>query len=301
MSSSVVFARSGQLDEVTALFVLGGSREQFLLDARTVTSVGAKRTTYEVNSPSVFREDKGNPPTWINKGDNYFSKREQFAFLIGQLGRTNDDLLRAVEARGEAVYGQLGIQKIADKRFVTEWCGISPSASAIKIVMRQLNVATKRTVLFATGVPPHQGGNTWMCAPQGMHWVTSPKNIIHPGVPQDIERASLDGQPKNYLFFLVTNAIPFISGHLARSGDEKYPRILRFGPDPDRELGADFANYFMSRATGTTRSNDLFTGTLLVQNRVTDDGKLVKVDAGGVFGISEGLVTLDDVDGDMFC
>ena len=301
MSSSLVFARSGALDEGTALHVLAGTREQFLLEGRTVNAVGNKRTTYEVNSPSVFREDKANGPRWINQLDGYHGKRDSFGFLMGQLGQTNAEIMRAMDRRDEGVFGQLAMVKIADKRFVTEWCGLSPKSSAIKIVMKQLNVATKRTVLFATGVPTHSGGNTWMCAPQGMDWVSSPKNIIHPGIPTDIEKASLDRAKSNYLFFLITNAIPFISGHLSRSSDEKFPRILRFGHDPQEKdvLGADFATYFASVAA-LPRSTDIFNGTLLIQNRVTNDGKIVKVATGGVFGISESLVTLDDVDGDMF-
>jgi len=287
------------LDEVTALFVLTGTREKFLLDERTVVAVGSKRTPYEVNSPSVFREDKSNRPAWINQGDNYHSKRASFAMLVSQLGKTNSELLAAIERRGDAAFGQLLMTKIADKRFVTEWCGISPRSQAIKVVLRKLGLATTRTILFATGIPPHLGGNTWMCAPQGFDWVTSPKNIIHPGTPTDIEKASYDRANKNYLFLLITNAIPFISGHLARASDEKFPRILRFGQEPNPSLGADFANYFMSIAS-MTRSTDLFNGTLLIQNRVTDDGKVVVVSSGGVFGISESLVTLDDVDGDMF-
>ena len=300
MSSSVIFARSGQLNEVTALFVLAGRREQYLLDDRTVVAVGSKRTSYEVDSPSVYRE-ADRPAQWVNQSDNWYSKRPNFAMLLGQLTHTNQSLMQAIEDRGEAAFGQLSMAKIADKRYVTEWCGLSPSTSAVKIIMRQLNVATKRTVLFATGVPQHQGGNTWMCGPTGFHWVTSPRNIIHPGIPTDIEKAALCPANENFLFFLITNAIPFISGHLARSTDEKFPRILRFAHQPlDSGLGADFANYFTSVAV-TSRGGDIFKGTMLIQNRVTEDGKVVRVSIGGVFGIENNLVTLDDVDGDMFC
>ena len=297
MDASMVFSRSGTLEDDTGLFVLEGANKDFLLSSATVGLMGRSPTGYEFQSTAVFQEDRvGGGPLFINKRQGYSKKKEHMSILLHNATKTADgseDLSRVAKL-SHGVYGQMSIKKLAEKKYVTDFFGISPAERAIKVVLRECGVATKRTVLFALGVPPGSGGKSWVVSPYGFSWVED-KNILVAGEMSDLD--VLDTKvlgTKIFPYFLVTNAVPFFSGHRKRAPDEPHPKILQFSPDAESSYSWNLAGETIK---SMLRSDDMGYGFSFLKSLLEATerhGEKSKVRVETCFGLSDQVVSLDD-------
>lgn len=301
MDNSLVIARSGIPDEGTGLFVLEGSRGQFMLDDKTVDIIGNSPSGHEFQSAVVHKQDDSNPPAWINKTTGYADLVKMSIRLHkatgGHLGWDN------LNQGAFGLYGQCHMHKVAARRYITEWAGLAPKTRAMRIILRQMNVATKRTILLALGVPPHRGGRTWAFCPTGFNWIDE-RNISLKGGANDL--ALIRNDPEN-LYLLATNAVAFISGHRGRARDEEHPRILRFNLSglPAAEYDAQirsFMNLMTTSGKGIDRGKAFLWGGTTIEGMVAQAIK-AGVGVAGVaaqFGLD--IVSIEgDIDEDMFC
>ena len=304
MNTSFVIGRTGSINDETGLFVLEGPREAFMLSSKTVSAVGGSRDKCEVNSGVPFKEDKSAAvrPAWINQLPTYSKSAEVFAIDVkdvledarASLGRPGGIELKDMDNAQEGIYTQLRMKKLRERRYVTEWAGLSPESRALKVIGKQHGMATKRIILFATGVPQRLGGRTWLVTNNGFTWWNGQsKVVLRGGDDNDLEQ-SVSGT--DFLFFAVTNAVPFISGHRKLQRDEDNPRILRYMVG-DKQYDDEVEQAVASMVNGTATIVDV-ASTIRTLHRHGKAGK-----AGGAvdtptnsFGIDESIINLQDED-----
>jgi len=232
MDTSLVLGRTGSFDEETGLFVLTGGYPDFGLTPETVRAIGKSRDGVEMNSTLPFMDNKlqtKNNVMFVDQTPGAFKDPVKFA---GGLKTLIDHCERvavhkgvfALDVSSDSMFYRWGIAKIAERRYVTEWMGLLPPEHVLKVILKQQGVATKRTILFATGVPPSAGGRMWLVSPHGFPWWgEQSKVVLDMGGSTDIEQAMMMNK---FLFLLVPHAVPMISGHRKLQQDELNPRIL---------------------------------------------------------------------------
>jgi len=226
MYPSYLFGRSGGLDETTGLFVLEGGVESFDITRDTIKLVASSRDGYEIGSKIPFQD------TAHQDEVNFLNKLPGYTTHVGEFGLDVEAHIVAdpngspgiLEESTESLILNHSTTKIANRRYVNEFMGVIPKSRVIKVIMRQMDIATKRIVLFGSCVDPIEGGGLWLVSPHGFPWVDSPKYILEDGTPDDLKRAI---EEHNFLFLAMTGAVPFIAGHRHRQSDEESPRILR--------------------------------------------------------------------------
>jgi hypothetical protein len=209
------------LDDETGLFVLQGSLENFDLPANTLSILQGERKLAEFNSQVPFRDNKGYGPMFLNKTTGWFRNpklRQQFIdLMVGDKGAKITDL-------DVSMYDAHHTHKIAERRFVNEFSGVAGNLHRLKVILRQQGVGTKRVILFYTGVPPEVGGRTWVVSPHGFPLKEIPKYVAVEC--EDIFGIPYVRNPKQFLWFAITNAMPFVSNSRLRARDEPEPRML---------------------------------------------------------------------------
>lgn len=235
MKTSLVLGRTGSFNEETGLFVLNGGIEDFGLELKTIQAIGKSRDGFEISSTVPFADHKlktSENVLFTNQCEGWTKDRARFLAYIQEAieavnpaggGRTGERL-QALDVAFNPLFFQWNKEKIADRRYVEEWFGLLRPQDVLKVILKQQGVATKRTMLFATGIPPEDGGRMWLVSPHGFPWWGEQSNVVvDTGALIDIEQATMVDK---FLFLLVTNAVPLISGHRKLQQDENNPRIL---------------------------------------------------------------------------
>jgi hypothetical protein len=262
MYPSYVFGRSGGLDETTGLFVLEGGLTDFDLSVQTVNDVGGSRDGYEVGSKIPFQDNHagGSKLNFFNKLPRYVTNEvdfgEELKECIAPMQKDWDTFGPGVLfSIPDSIIFNKDTRKISSRRYVSEFVGIIPQTRVIKTILRQKDIATKRIILFGSCLDPVAGGGLWLVSPHGFPWKDTPKSILDEGTPEDVDRALSD---RNFLFFAMTGAVPFISGHRQRQPDEEFPRILRIPsihPDYTTLLGDRLATEIVPKQMPKPKSN----------------------------------------------
>jgi hypothetical protein len=302
MDTSFVVGRTGSIDDETGLFVLEGSRESFMLTPETVAAVGGSRERCEVNSGAPFREDKAAAvrPVWLNQAPTYGRTVDGFSEILKDLIEDAQDAvgkrgspydLKDIDQSLEGAYHQLHMKKLRERRYITEWAGISPEARALKVIGKQQGMSTKRIVLFATGVPQHRGGRTWLVTNSGFSWWNgTSKVVVDSGGDLDLTQAVAG---EDFLFFAVTNAVPFIAGHRKLQRDENNPRILEYtldGKSYDETIEDTIANMVFG-------ASNIIETTTAIQKLYMAGKKSGAVQAPARdFGLGKSVINLGDED-----
>ena len=256
MTVSYVVGRTGMLDDETGLFVLQGDSSQFDIPTNTLSILQGERKLSEFNSQVPFRDNKTNGPVFLNKTPGWFRNpkmRQQFLDLMVGAGNNLSGL-------DTSMYDAHKTHKIADRRFVNEFAGVTGTLYKLKIILRQQGVGTKRVILFYTGVPPAEGGRTWAVSPHGFEGVTH-KHIAHEC--DNIMEMPIPHVPEKFLWFGITNAVPFVSNSKMRARDEPHPRML-YHNVPDLGRHDKLVNSYLDRVTIGDFSSavDIFTEIL---------------------------------------
>lgn len=228
---SYAFGRIGSIDSETGLFALEGSTEAFKISYDTITNVGSTRDGYEINSRVPFEDGMKNPDVvFFNKAEGYATKWKTFQAMVDVLhgGSVSD-----IASGDTSLIFNHNTTKIKDRRYLNEFLGMFPRERAIKAILKNRGVATKRVILFGCSVHPDYGGATWVVSPTGFPWRDTGRNIIEDGTDEDIVECMA---AKNFMFMTVTAGVPFISGHRMKQPDEQWPRVLRIPPCKDTYL-----------------------------------------------------------------
>lgn len=223
MLPSLIFGRSGSTDGETGLFLLEGSLATFCLDSDEVRRIAAKREGFEINTAQVHRQDNGSTPgvanpDYFNKTEGYCQDCNDFEYLLRDAGGVT-----GFAARGESAFMNFDTRKYDNRKYLNEFVGLVPRTRAIKAILREDGCRTKRTMVFAAGVPQSQGGKTWVIAPCGFTWLGQKAPILVPASSFHFDEL-LDNP--NRLWAVITDAVPMFSGHYQLQPGEQQPRIL---------------------------------------------------------------------------
>lgn len=257
MNTSMVFGRTGSFNEETGLFALHGRPEHFGLLPETIRAIAQSRDGFEINSPLPFMDNKlrtSDKVVFINKHEGYCSRLPEFTnslqetlLYVNAVRGTNRDISQ-LDVAPDPLFYQAHVSKIADRRYVTDWLGLLPPNNVLKVILKQQGVATKRTLLFATGVPPSAGGRMWLVSSQGfLWWAEQSKVIVDEGGVVDIEQAMAGDKS---LFLLVPNAVPMITGHRKLQQDELNPRILCYDKFNEKDYQEKTDNFLAELIEG---------------------------------------------------
>lgn len=223
MLPSLIFGRSGSTDGETGLFLLEGSLATFCLDSDEVRRVASKREGYEINTAQVHRQDNGSTPgvaepEYLNKTEGYCQDTDDFEFVLRDAGG-----VVGFAARGESAFMNFDTRKYAERKYINEFVGLVPKDRAIKAILREDGCRTKRTMVFAGGIPQSQGGKTWVIAPCGFTWLGQKAPVLVPAASFHFDDLPNE---QDTLWTVITDAVPMFSGHYQLQPGEQHPRIL---------------------------------------------------------------------------
>lgn len=227
---STLFGRIGRTDTETGIFVLDGPSSTFGVSRYDAKKLGALKDKYAISSHEPFSEKKDkDPPDFLNNTPWFATKEHDFLLFMRDILGT-DDLdgnFSKFAHQDQALYWQLRFTKLRDKIFINDIFGIVPSARFIKVILKARGCATKRIILFVSGISARDGGQTWFVSPKGFSW-RSDHHIVVRGDKRDLNALDENGSPiaSHELFLGFTNCIPYISGPKNRQPDEEYPRLL---------------------------------------------------------------------------
>jgi hypothetical protein len=292
------------------LFILEGTPAETKVDSAQISAACASREGHIFFNSAGAGEVYAPSLNFINKQQGYNTKVDLMSIQIHNI---NNSLAGAPASVGlsqavnllHGVYGQVRIKKIGDKKFVTDFFGISPADRVLKVILRetQMDKTFKRIVFFVLGIPPEEGGRTWVASPVGFPWVMAEDAWIH-GESTDIqalrERLSVFSKGKDlFPYLMVTNAIAIFLGREHPPAGENVPKFLRFSPSVSDDVfwstTSDAIQNTIKESCSSlpVKESPLLNGFSYLEKLLEKTDGTIEVRVSTCFGLTEQLVSID--------